>query len=187
MVWAQKSSNSFDEHDSGDYGAVTFKFSNLAADVVVTEIDTGYGDEYERHEGAMQNSWIIFAPIAVWVARYLRWWSLWSIIHTLTMGVVGLLTIYSSISIYEENEFVYHGLQDEDKLRHSRIGMAIATLVIAELSLGACAFLFMFCGKSIYQMSVVRKAHKAVGYALLVACFYNVLIGRDLMSEGITF
>lgn len=106
-------------------------------------------------------------------------------LHVLAMSCVGIVSLYSIISIHEENEFYYTGTAEADIIDHSRIGLTLASLVIAELSLGALALVFMFYGKSIYQISVVRKAHKVIGYSLVGIGYVNVLIGRDLLDEGL--
>lgn len=66
---------------------------------------------------------------------------------------------------------------EDDKLHHSIIGHGILVLVLAEGFLGLAAGFFMLFSKNIYQISVVRKGHKVIGWALLASGFIECYYG----------
>lgn len=102
IIWAWYDTRGYVDHQ-GNYGEVKMNFPVLQIDVVVEPVEN-YGSEYGLHESAMNLSWLWLAPAGVFVARYFRWFILWSPVHVITLGIAVFLTLFSGTSIYNENE-----------------------------------------------------------------------------------
>lgn len=179
ICWGTYNRELYLEHN--EYGDGTMTFGLTVADSALT---TSSADgEYDGHGNAMTIVWGILAPLSVIFARYFRHTIWWYWVHNILGLIPIVVTIISVMSVYKDNEGIYSSF-DDDETVHSRLGLIIFVLMIILGFLGAISAYEMWKKRSIYKMSVMRKAHAILGRAMLIAGFYNCFIGWDINGSS---
>ena len=70
-----------------------------------------------------------------------------------------------------------------DQRYHSRIGIAIASLIMAQVLLGIVTRVFINIKSKVAPISVIRKAHHFLGWCLNIAGLANAWIGWGMYNE----
>jgi NAD(P)H-flavin reductase len=179
ICWGTYNKEAYKEHN--EYGDGNMTFGLTASDSELTTSSSG-GD-YEVHGNAMTIVWGILAPLAVIFARYFRHTIWWYWVHII-LGLIPIgITVFSVMSVYGDNKGIYSTF-DDDQTVHSRLGLIILVLVIILGLLGAISAYEMWRKRSIYKMSVLRKAHAILGRSMVIAGYYNCFIGWDINGSS---
>ncbi|CAG9320014.1 unnamed protein product [Blepharisma stoltei] len=171
----------FDEHDSYSQGRI--KFARSADNESFSKEDSKYFG-LAIHLVLMTIFWTIMAPIAIMVARYGKHLKCWYWCHLISFAIVIIGTIISVSYAYQ----IHHTptVQTTKKPRyHSRLGFIITCLILGQGFIGLiCKFLQT--KSSVFSIiSQVRRAHKAIGYGLLILALMNNTYGFAIMSMEI--
>jgi cytochrome b involved in lipid metabolism len=141
-----------------------------------------YSHDYKLHGIAMSLCWGVFGTIAIVLARYFKQYWIWFWGHLLFGGMIVIVTIYSCIEIYDDNRGMYEYWTDV-KRKHSRIGMLVMVTVGVQGLLGLISAFLIWKRKHIHQISVMRTAHKILGYALTIIGLWNLWTGWEMYDD----
>ena len=176
--------NSFTHHDTKGYGTITFGATNETSSFISIP---GTSDFFKTHGTYMTISWVCLAQLAIFVMRYFKWWSLASVVH----GVLGTATLVFTLDYayqaYQKNETPLSGLQAEtDLMYHSRLGMTLCAMCMAQFTLGVVSKYFMMYKTKLRIVMLVRRLHQILGWAMPLMSFVNIRYGWKLNSDTST-
>ena len=130
----------------------------------------------------MSIAWGLFATIGIGIARYFkhRWW--WFYVHFVLLSLSSIATIITSSNLFKEDKYPYSTVSD-DTFLHSRAGMILSSLVIAEVIFGLGTSYHKIFTRNIHATLLFNRSHKLVGYALFIGGLYNCWVGWDLYGS----
>ncbi|CAG9319913.1 unnamed protein product [Blepharisma stoltei] len=180
--WAYRTKNSgkFDEHNGYSQGKINF------AKNIEDETFTSLSSEktgLSLHALAMTAFWLIVAPISIMVARYCKHLRCWYFCHLIGFSIVILGTIISASLTYKIHTVSY--IQTTSKPRyHSRLGLILTCLVMGQGILGLLCKILQIKFSVYGMIAHARRAHKAVGYGMLIVGLINCAFGFDIYSSS---
>ena len=145
-------------------------------------IESSDDDDSKRHGVIMTFAWGPLAGIGIFVARHFKSRSWWFYVHFLCLFACSIITIASSTGQYDHKERSYEYF-DDDALGHSRIGLALTSLVIAQVLFGMLTSYTKIFTKSTQLTILLMRAHKLIGYCMFIAGLRNVYSGWDIYGE----
>ena len=141
-------------------GSGTVTISSTAAGSGLKSVVSDSKDEFEEHGEIMSVMWFIVAHIGIITARYGKFTYWWFWIHIGGFSVVTWITIDEVFRAWDENEMSNMMYEDDNKIYHSRLGLAIGALIIGQATLGLLTRANIWLNKSnIYIVSTLRQAH----------------------------
>ena len=140
----------------------------------------------------MSVAWGLFASIGIISARYFKQHCAWFYIHLLSMLFASITTIATSIGTFEHDKYSYEVLTVET-YDHSRIGMALASLVVSQCVFGFLSVYHIKYSQNTQSLIMINRMHKLVGYSMFIIGLNNCVrgwilfetIGQVLMVIGI--
>lgn len=161
-----------------DKGTLTWSTSRSSS------LSTESSDKDSKSHGiAMTIAWGALAPVGIFVARYFRTRSWANKVHIIFLMACSLITIISSSDQFNDNEHPYEFYNDE-KLMHSRMGLALTSLVIAQTCFGFFTLIAKICSRNTRLTRLFIRAHKLVGYSMCIAGLINLYSGWDNYEEN---
>lgn len=127
----------------------------------------------------MSIAWALFAVIGIGVARYFKehWW--WFYVHFISLLLSSIATIITSTDLYKDDKYSPDQMSD-DTFLHSRIGLILSSLVIAQVIFGMMTSYFKIFTKNANATIMFNRSHRIVGYALFIAGLINCYVGWDI-------
>ncbi|OMJ95838.1 hypothetical protein SteCoe_741 [Stentor coeruleus] len=176
ICWGYRNNHrGWTEHTN--YGDAGFAWASTKANMYFSSTkDTKY-----NHGVAMSVSWSCLAVIGIFVSRYFKYTSWWIYIHTIPLLIASLITIISSSNIYKDDQYPTETIS-EQTLDHSRIGMIMSSIVIAQCIFGMMYSYFKIFTKNVQALTFMVRAHKVIGYALLIIGLINCFKGWDIYN-----
>ncbi|OMJ93868.1 hypothetical protein SteCoe_3057 [Stentor coeruleus] len=154
--------------EHSDYGSAGFVWASSSATVF---FKSSNGSK-EDHGIAMSVAWGALAVIGIFVCRYFKYTAWWFYIHMIFLLAASLITIISSSEIYKDDGYNTKDITKDTNV-HSRLGMVMSSLVIGECVFGFLTSYFKIFTKNVHAMTLITRAHKIVGYTLLICGLIN--------------
>lgn len=167
--------------EHSDYGSAGFVWATSSKTVFFEDSNVSKED----HGIIMTVAWGALAVIGIFVCRYFKYTAWWFYIHMVLLLAASLITIISSSQIYKDDAYTTEGITKDTNV-HSRLGMLMSSLVIGECVFGFLASYFKIFTKNVQGMTLITRAHKVVGYALLICGLINCWKGWVLYGDGIS-
>ncbi|OMJ89737.1 hypothetical protein SteCoe_8002 [Stentor coeruleus] len=179
ICWGYRNNRAgWTQHTS--FGDAGFVWASTAANVYFQASN----DSKKNHGIVMSIAWGCLAVIGIFACRYFKFSSLWIYIHSFFLLATSLLTIISSSVIFKDDAYPYSTLTDETNT-HSRLGMILSSLVIAECIFGMLSSYFKIFTKNVQATTLINRLHKVVGYALLICGLINCWKGWVIYGDGL--
>lgn len=131
------------------------------------------------HGVAMSVGWSCLAVIGIFASRYFKYTSWWIYVHVVPLLTASLITIISSSLLYKDDQYSTISMS-EKTFDHSRIGMIMSSIVIAQCIFGCMYSYFKIFTKNVQALTILARAHKVIGYTLLILGLINCLKGWDI-------
>lgn len=162
-----------------DFGSAGFVWASSSKTVFFEALN----GTKEKHGIAMSIAWGALAVIGIFVCRYFKHTAWWFYIHMFFLLIASLITIISSSQVYKDDAYTTKTITKDTNV-HSRLGMLMSSLVIGECFFGFLISYFKIFTKNIQAMTLITRAHKIVGYTLLICGLINCWKGWVLYGEG---
>ena len=182
LCFAYASGTDFGFHGQ-NYGFGRIVFANEQKNARWDLYDKYYKSDYDHHSTVMTIMWLGVANLAIIIARYFKWWKYWFYLHFVLSGFLTGFTIFSAYSIYIVNETMLY-TYTSDQRYHSRVGITVASLVMAQVFLGILTRAFIYFKSAVIPIMVIRKAHHFLGWGLLIAGLINAWLGWKMYDDS---
>jgi len=117
-------------------------------------------DHFETHGTYMTIMWFVLVHLGVISARYLKFTYWWYWIHLILTGIVTVVTLISALWAYDKNESSQLAFQSDEHKYHSRLGLAITSLIMGQAIMGLLTRFNIWCNKSnVHVIGTLRYAH----------------------------
>ena len=140
------------------------------------------GNTKYLHGIAMTIAWGVLAPIGIIAVRYFKHSTWWFYVHLLTLLTAALITLISSESTFGVDSYSLSTIP-QATLEHSRLGMILASIVASQVVFGMMTSYFKIATKNFHAVTLIRRAHKIVGYGLLISGFINCIKGWEIINN----
>jgi ferredoxin-NADP reductase/cytochrome b involved in lipid metabolism len=131
---------------------------------------------FSTHRDLMTICWMVLVHLAVISARYFKWWPYWLFLHVGLNLTVIIMTIVTSIGVYQVNKNIYFAYTSDQRY-HSIIGLNLNSILIFQGILGICTRYFIGSKKTTTPIIFLRRLHAGTGLFLLVFGLAEVWIG----------
>jgi len=158
--WAWHSSDVTYEVKHQMDGSGTVTLASSAAGSGLKSVVSDSEDEFEEHGEYMSIMWFAVAHVGIITARYVKFTYWWFWIHISGFTVVTWITIAEVFRAWDENEMSNMMYEDDNKVYHSRLGLAIGALIIGQATLGLLTRANVWLNKSnVHIISTLRQSH----------------------------
>jgi ferredoxin-NADP reductase len=169
ICWAYLNDPQWREHSN--YGSGKMVWVTDPAAIVYTDTS---GKQLKGHQALMGILWLLVINIAIIPARYFKTFSRWYLIHSALGWIVIIISYFSMAVAFKEDKLTSFS---QNTLYHSRLGLAMMSILIGQGFLGLIARFFMMYTKNLSVIAMVRRMHRILGYALVAlgfaACYYG--------------
>lgn len=135
-----------------------------------------------NHGIAMSISWLFFSIVGIFISRYFKHTFWWLYAHILLLFISSFITIISSSLLYKDDMYPTSSMPKATN-DHSRIGMTMSSIVISQCVFGFLSLYIKIFTKNIQLMTILVRAHKIVGYSLLICSLRNCFYGWDIYKS----
>ncbi|OMJ80376.1 hypothetical protein SteCoe_19369 [Stentor coeruleus] len=178
ICWGYRNNRAgWTEHS--DYGSAGFVWATTSANAF---FKASNGSK-EDHGIAMSVAWGALAVVGIFVCRYFKYTAWWFYIHMSFLLTASLITIISSSQLYKDDAYSVENIEDDTNV-HSRLGMLMSSLVIGECVFGFLTSYFKIFTENVQVMTLITRAHKIVGYTLLICGLINCWKGWVLYGDN---
>ena len=185
-VWARhRNDDTFKaEHSRFGKGSVTLAATAEVATITSEEHIHDDEDHFETHGTYMTIMWFVLVHLGVISARYLKFTYWWYWIHLILTGIVTVVTLISALWAYDKNESSQLAFQSDEHKYHSRLGLAITSLIMGQAIMGLLTRFNIWCNKSnVHVIGTLRYAHQLVGTTLLILSAVQIWYGYEAFND----
>jgi len=135
------------------------------------------------HGGIQAILWLLIAPADLIIVRYFKVWYYWSHFHRNFMRVLTFTTcVFSVVNLAFDNPAYTNSPL---KHGHSFFGILVTILIVIQFTLGMTFHQIMKATKPVRVFTIIKFAHRYLGYATYLCIFNNIALGIALAAPNL--